>query len=169
MLPIIQTLVGAGLNLLASAIQKKGKEFVEDKLGIKIPDEPTQLTPEKLQELKKAELEHEEELLKIALEEQKAYLKDTQNARKTFTDINKSERTPFLNKIFPSILAGITVLLTFGLFALFAFNNFEGAQKDIVIYILGVLSTITTQIFAFYFGSSMGSKEKTEIFKRFQL
>ena len=166
MLGIVSTLAGAGLNLLASAIQKKGKEFIEEKLGLKIPDDPALLTPEKLQELKQIELEHEEELLKIALEEKKLYIQDTQDARNNYVKINKSDKTPFINKIFPSVLAGITVLLTFILFALFAFGNFEGTQKDIVIYILGVLSTITTQIFAFYFGSSQGSKEKTEALRR---
>ncbi len=166
MLSIIQTLAGAGLNLLASAIQRAGKEVIEKKLGIKIPDTPDQLTPEKLQQLKQLELEHEEELLKLALEEKKAYLQDTQDARETYTQINQSENTPLINKVFPSILAGITVLLTFALFTLFALNQFEGTQKDIVIYILGVLSTITTQIFAFYFGSSAGSKEKTEALRR---
>lgn len=166
MVPIIQALAGAGLNLLASVIKEKGKDIVEEKLGIKIPDDPNLLTPEKLQELKQVELEHEEELLKLTLEEKKAYLVDTQNARETYTAINKSAKTPYINKIFPSVLAGITVLLTFILFALFAFGNFEGTQKDIVIYILGVLSTITTQIFAFYFGSSQGSKDKTEALRR---
>ncbi len=166
MLPIVQILAGAGLNLLATVIKQKGKEFVEDKLGIEIPEDPSLLTPEKLQQLKQAELEHEEELLRIALEEKKAYLQDTQNARRTYTQINRSTETPYINKIFPSILAGITVVLTFLLFGMFAFNKFDGVQKDIVIYILGVLSTITTQIFAFYFGSSSGSKEKTEALRR---
>ncbi len=166
MLPIVQMLAGAGLNLLATVIKQKGKEFVEDKLGIQIPEDPSLLTPEKLQQLKQAELEHEEELLRIALEEKKAYLQDTQNARRTYMQINRSSEVPYINKIFPSILAGITVVLTFLLFGMFAFNKFDGVQKDIVIYILGVLSTITTQIFAFYFGSSSGSKEKTEALRR---
>ncbi len=166
MLPVIQALAGAGLNLLASVIKEKGKDIVESKLGIKIPEDPLALTPEKLQELKIAELEHEEQLQKLLLEEKKLYIEDTQNARETYAEINKSAETPFINKIFPSILAGGTVLLTFILFGLFAFNKFDGVQKDIVIYILGVLSTITTQIFAFYFGSSQGSKEKTETLRR---
>ena len=34
--------------------------------------------------------------------------------------------------------------------------------KDILIYILGVLSALVTQIASYYFGSSMGSKDKAE-------
>ena len=45
MIPIIGALLGTlaenGLGLLSSAIQAKGKEVVENTLGIKIPDNPT--------------------------------------------------------------------------------------------------------------------------------
>jgi flagellar basal body-associated protein FliL len=34
--------------------------------------------------------------------------------------------------------------------------------KDILIYILGVLSAAVTQILSYYFGSSQGSKDKSE-------
>jgi len=116
------------------------------------------------QMLKKEELRLKEEQLK--LEREKAYLQDTQSARETYAKVSTSDKAPFINKIFPSILALLTVTLTFILFFYFAKGKFTGSQKDIVIYILGVLSTITTQIFAFYYGSSAGSKEKTEILKK---
>jgi hypothetical protein len=113
--------------------------------------------------IKKEELRLKQEQLN--LEREKAYLQDTQNARESYTEISTSDKAPLLNKIFPPILAFFTVFLTFILFFYFAKGEFTGSQKDIVIYILGVLSTITTQIFAFYYGSSAGSEEKTEILK----
>ncbi|WP_456459698.1 hypothetical protein [Desulfurobacterium sp.] len=116
------------------------------------------------QMIKKEELKLKQEQLN--LEREKAHLADTQSARKTYAEISTSQTAPFLNKIFPSVLAFTTVILTFILFFYFAKGKFTGNQKDIVIYILGVLSTITTQIFAFYFGSSAGSKEKTEIMRQ---
>jgi len=166
MAPIIGILAGEGLKLLSDVIRKKGKEVVEEKFGVKIPDTVEKLTPDKIVELKKLEYEHQEELKKLLLEEEKTHIQDTQDARATYKEVSSSSDAPYINKIFPSILAGITVLLTFALFTLFAFNKVDGAQKDIVVYILGVLSTITTQVFAFYFGSSAGSKEKTEILKK---
>jgi len=33
--------------------------------------------------------------------------------------------------------------------------------KDIVIYILGALTTVATQVVSYYFGSSSGSKDKS--------
>ncbi len=45
MLPIItslvQTLAVNGLGLLAGAVQAKGKEFIESKIGARIPDNPS--------------------------------------------------------------------------------------------------------------------------------
>jgi hypothetical protein len=37
--------------------------------------------------------------------------------------------------------------------------------KDVALYILGVLSAISTQIFSYYFGSSKGSSEKNDQMK----
>ena len=166
MAPIVGLLASEGLKLLADVIRKKGKKVVEGKFGIKIPETAEGFTPEKIVELRRLEYEHQEELKKLLLEEKKTHIQDTQNARTTYKEISSSGNVPYINKVFPSFLAGGTVILTFALFTLFALNKVDGAQKDIVVYILGVLSTITTQIFAFYFGSSAGSKEKTEILKK---
>ena len=160
---ILGMLANAGMGLLSSFIDKGKDEavkLIKDKTGIDL-NEKKELSPEDLQKLKEFEIKNKE----LILQKLQMYLADTQDARKTFTALNTSDKTPLFNKIFPNVLAGVTVILTFVLFYMFAQGNFEGAKKDIVIYILGVLSTITTQIFAFYFGSSMGSKEKTEILK----
>jgi len=34
--------------------------------------------------------------------------------------------------------------------------------KDVVLYVLGVLSAILTQVFSFYFGSFQGSSDKNK-------
>jgi hypothetical protein len=41
----------------------------------------------------------------------------------------------------------------------------DSTRKDILIYILGVLSAIATQIISYYFGSSIGSKDKSDQLK----
>ena len=67
-MPIIQTLLTNGLGLVANAVMAKGKEWVEDKTGIKLaPDMP----PEQIAQLKIAEMQHEEELMRLRLEENK--------------------------------------------------------------------------------------------------
>jgi len=71
LLPILSSLASSGLNTLVGAISAKGKELVEDKLGIKIPDDASHLTPELLSQLKIKEMEHESDLLAMAVEKKK--------------------------------------------------------------------------------------------------
>ena len=75
MIPIIGALLGtlaeSGLGLLSSAIQAKGKEVVENTLGVKIPDNPTPADVEKLRQL---QYEHEERLIELGIEKAKLEL-----------------------------------------------------------------------------------------------
>ena len=75
MIPVIGALLGtlaeSGLGLLSSAIQAKGKEVVENTLGIKIPDNPTPADVEKLRQL---QYEHEERLIELGIEKAKLEL-----------------------------------------------------------------------------------------------
>ena len=72
MIPILGALLGTlaenGLGLLSSAIQAKGKEVVENTLGVKIPDSPTPADVEKLRQL---QYDHEERLLELGIEKAK--------------------------------------------------------------------------------------------------
>jgi len=74
-IPIIASLLGSlaqnGLGLLSSAIQAKGKEVVENTLGVKIPDNPT---PEDVSKLRQLQFEHEERLLELGIEKAKMEL-----------------------------------------------------------------------------------------------
>lgn len=69
MIPIVGALLGTlaenGLGLLASAIQAKGKQVVEEKLGVKISDNPT---PEEVEKLRQLQYDHEERLLELGIE-----------------------------------------------------------------------------------------------------
>ena len=68
MIPIVAslltTLAQNGLGLLSSAIQAKGKEVVENTLGVKISDSPT---PEEVAKLRQLQFEHEERLLELGI------------------------------------------------------------------------------------------------------
>ncbi|GAB4327268.1 MAG: hypothetical protein Kow0037_00700 [Calditrichia bacterium] len=154
---IVKTLASKGLTLLARLVAGKGAEFVEGLSGIKLSPE---MDEETLIQLKQYELEHEDELNRLATELEMARLKDLANARERDLAVQRSEKAGFLSKNTPHILAVGTVCLTFILFFLVLFRQINAVNKDIVIYLLGILSAITTQIFNFYFGSSKGSKDK---------
>ena len=171
LLPIVKPLLANGLGLVANAVLAKGKKVVEDKLGVELkPD----MSPEDMAKVQMAQMEHEEELLRLRLEENKLdlaelelRLKDVDSARDRETAIATSKDAPLLNKIVTPVLALGLLTLTFILFGVVMFDNapVESSRKDILIYVLGVLSAIATQIVSYYFGSSQGSKEKSDQLK----
>ena len=77
MIPIVASLLSSlaqnGLTLLSSAIQAKGKEVVENTLGVKIPDAPT---PKDVSKLRQLQFEHEERLLELGIEKAKMELEE---------------------------------------------------------------------------------------------
>jgi hypothetical protein len=66
----------------------------------------------------------------------------------------------WLNRNTSSILAITTVVLSFAMFFVVIRFDLTPEREQILIYILGMLSAIDTQIFSYYFGSSQGSREK---------
>jgi energy-converting hydrogenase Eha subunit A len=96
------------------------------------------------------------------LKEIEAQFKDIDSARNRETQIATSEAAPLLNKIITPVLALSITGLSFVLFGVIIFMEVTPQAKDILIYVLGVLSALVTQVASYYFGSSMGSKDKTE-------
>jgi hypothetical protein len=101
-----------------------------------------------------AELAHQENIFKDEVA-------DRQSARQREADVATSEVAPTINKIITPVLAIGTIVLSFILFYIVAFDNdlITPRNKDVIIYILGVLSAIDTQIIGYYFGSSSGSTQ----------
>ena len=101
-------------------------------------------------------------LREIDLREIEAHAKDRDSARNRETVIATSDHAPLLNKVVTPVLALGVVGLSFALFAVLIVVNVKPEAKDILIYILGVLSAAVTQILSYYFGSSQGSKDKSD-------
>ena len=155
MAPLIVGLLGQGLNLLANAALAKGKEYVEEKTGIKLDDVAAgkPIDPETASKLKIAEMQHEEELLKIRLEDnrldaalQEMYLKDTQDARAREKSLNESDHASWLSKNLTSILA-LTVVVGGGL--MLAFISDAEVKYAVV--------SLMSMVLSYFFGTSMGS------------
>jgi hypothetical protein len=101
-------------------------------------------------------------LREIDLKELEAHAKDRDSARGREVQIATSAAAPMLNKVVTPVLALGVVGLSFILFAILIFVDVKPEAKDILIYILGVLSAAVTQILSYYFGSSQGSKDKSD-------
>ena len=95
------------------------------------------------------------------LAELEAMGKEMESARNREIQIATSEFAPMLNKIVTPILALGTVALTFILYAIIIFTDVDEQSKDILIYVLGALTSAVTMVLGYYFGSSAGSKEKS--------
>jgi len=95
------------------------------------------------------------------LAELEAHVKEMDSARKREIEIATSQFAPVINKIVTPILALGTVSLTFILFLVIIFVEVNSQSKDILIYVLGALTSAMTMVLGYYFGSSQGSKEKS--------
>lgn len=116
----------------------------------------------------KAEQQFKRDMANLSLEERKAVLGDMADARSREKAVADSANATKLGKNISSYLALMATLLCFSLFFVLLFGKqlgiaLQDLQKDIVIYILGVLSALLTQVFSYYFGSSQGSAAKNEI------
>ena len=138
MIPIVgallSTLAESGLTLLSSAIQAKGKEVVENTLGVKISDNPTPADVEKLRQL---QYEHEERLLELGIEkakleqeELKALLAAQANQENNISDRWKADMSSdsWLSKnIRPiSLIAILLAYFIFTTMSAFGYNANEG-------------------------------------------
>ncbi len=109
---------------------------------------------------------HLEEMTKAQNSELELILKDVDSARNREVQVATSEKAPLINKIIQPILAIALILLAFVMFYAVMFKQL-GAEKDIVIYVLGVLSAVVTQTISYYFGSSVGSRNKQDQIDKF--
>ncbi|WP_028885739.1 hypothetical protein [Teredinibacter turnerae] len=115
-------------------------------------------------ELRKASMQYELEIASLSLNEKKAYLADTSSAREHQSRVQESEHASWLAKNVHPLLAvsiiGLTFLMYFWIIQGGAARLEADGMKDIIIYILGALTTVSTQVAAYFFGSSQGSKDK---------
>jgi hypothetical protein len=111
-----------------------------------------------------AKAEAQAKLMEMAqrgeLAQLEAQVKEMQSARDREVQIATSEFAPMLSKIVTPLLALGTVGLTFILFGVIIFVDVDADSKDILIYVLGALTSAVTMVLGYYFGSSAGSRKR---------
>lgn len=147
--PILATLAANGLGMVADAVTKKGKEFVEEKLGIELTPDPS---PEAVQNWKIAAQQHERELLAMAYG-------DVANARNM--QVEALRQDDLFSKRFVYIFATFWSIFAAGYIGFITFGTIPEDNQRFADTILGfLLGTVVATILQFFFGSSIGSKEK---------
>lgn len=142
-----------------------GANTLVDSVG-KVLDNVITTKEEKLQlenEIRKSEMQFQLDLKKLSNEEQQMMLGDISSARQREVQVQTSEHASWMAKNIQHALAAGTTLITLMFFYILIFKpeSITDESRDIVLYILGVLSAILTQIYSYYFGSSAGSAAKS--------
>jgi len=104
-------------------------------------------------------------LQELELEYAKIDAADRDSARKAHLAIATSPDAHWLEKLVVPILALGTVGLCFVLIGVLLFINIPDSQENIIIYALGFITSAAGQVLSYFFGSSQGSKDKTEAMK----
>lgn len=159
--PFILALLSQGLGLIGNAALAKGKEWVEEKTGVKLqPDMP----PEDLVKLKQYEYEHEEELQKLKQEDSridlegfKAEVSDKQSARERDTALTKAG-THNYRADFMFFLA--VALVTVMIWIVWKDPSINEYAKGIFTLVLGRFLGYLDNIYNFEFGTTRGSRNK---------
>jgi hypothetical protein len=155
LLSILKTAAPALATAVAGPLGGAAIGMIADKLGL--PDKTVEAVtaaltsnPENIQKLKEMELEF-----------YKIDAADRDSARKREVEMAKAD-VHFITKNITSLLAiGIltgSIVITMLVF----FVDFPDSQENILIFVLGSLFSIATQVVSYYFGSSQGSKDKTK-------
>jgi hypothetical protein len=104
-------------------------------------------------------------LKELDLEYAKLDAADRDSARKAYAAVATSEHATKLDKVVVPVLALGVVGLAFFLIGILMFVDTPDNQQQLVIFALGFITSAAGQVLSFYFGSSQGSKNKTEEMK----
>ncbi len=165
--PLIAKLAEQGLGMLGDAILAKGKEVVEEKIGVKIPDDPAKLTPELLQQLQIRSMEHEEFLVDAAIRQRDQDIRefgiqvdDTKDARARDTAMLAAG---YRNSRANTMLAAAGLMVVVVTFIVIWESNLNEYAKGILTLVLGRALGYVDQGFNFEFGTTRSSGKKDDI------
>jgi hypothetical protein len=164
---LIAPLLSQGLSLISNAVMAKGKDWVEEKTGVKL-DQP--LTEADTLKLRQYEMDHEEELLRLRIEDNKIDLesfkeevKDRGSARER--DIEFIKRGVTNNRANVMFFLAV-VMVGLLVWIVWKDQNINEYVKGIFTLVLGRFLGYLDNIYSFEFGTTRGSKEKDETIKQ---
>lgn len=171
MIPIVAalltTLAENGLSLLSSAIQAKGKQVVEEQLGVKISDNPS---PEEIVQLRQLQFEHEERLIELGVQKAEQELKEFE-AEIRDRDSARTRDAEFIRRGMVNNRANLMFFLAVVMVGTMVWivwkdQSINEYVKGIFTLVLGRFLGYLDNIYSFEFGTTRGSKDKDETIKQ---
>lgn len=88
MAPLIAALLKGGLTVLGNAVLSKGRDLVEEKIGVKLPELTLgqDLPPEQIAALRQAEFAHEQWLIEAGMRQESAAMEAVASEDRNITD-----------------------------------------------------------------------------------
>ena len=163
LIPIVAMLAEKGMGAVATLIEggaDKAVDLIAEKTGIDLTKSP-KLTPEQEASLRDYDLQ----LKRLDLEREQSYLNDVGNARAM--QMSALSQSDVWSKRFVYIFAAAWSIFACGYIGAITFYPIPTGSERFADTILGfLLGTVIGSILNFFFGSSMGSKQKTEIINK---
>lgn len=165
---LLAPLLSQGLNLIGNAVMTKGKEWVEDKTGVKLDGTP--LSEVDTLKLKQYEMDHEEELMRLRIEDNKIDLEGFK--------VEVADRSSARDRDAVMVKAGVhnwradlmvlaaAIAVGFLVYMVWVDSNLNEYVKGIVTLVLGRFLGYLDNIYSFEFGTTRGSKDKDETIKQ---
>lgn len=165
---LLAPLLTQGLSLIGNAVMAKGKDWVEEKTGVKL--DGSSLSEADTLKLKQYEMDHEEELMRLRIEENKVDLEsfkvevaDRDSARIRDAEFIKRGATNSRAN-FMFFLAVVMVAVV--IWIVWQDQGINEYVKGIFTLVLGRFLGYLDNIYSFEFGTTRGSKEKDETIKQ---
>ena len=156
--PSIASAVGGPLAGMATRAISEALLGKSDGTEQELENAVASATPEQLLALKKAEQEFAVKMRELDIDLERISNEDRDSAR---------NREVSLRDWTPRVLAGLITVGYFGvLFWMLRFGLPNTGSSEALLVMLGALGTAWGGVVAYYFGSSAGSKEKTEAMNR---
>lgn len=150
--PVLGTALGGPFGGMAG-------KFIADALGTTTEDLPEVIagaTPEQMMTIKNADIEFKQKMRELDISEEQLHHEDRDSARDLAVKTSLMPQA-VISSIF---IVGFVVVLYSVFSGTVELNDMQAQMANILI---GILSAGIVQILNFWFGSSSGSKEKTNI------
>ena len=134
-------------------------KFIADKLGVDesdLPDVIGSANPDTMLQIKNLDNEFKVKMKELGISEEQLHAGDRDSAR------DLAIKTSIYPQVTQSVLYDVAfIMVCYYLFS--AEVTYTEAQLALISYVMGILSAGLVQVNNFWFGSSSGSKEKTNL------